>query len=461
MTGLGIALVVILAWGVLAFGSVYPWAYWPLAIASAALGSWSLAYTSGWRDPRIRTLAYGVVGVVAAIAIQIISVPRAVLETVSPAVDRFFVQYRVGYEPGAFQTLSLDPGSTFVNLCLAAAFGTLLVGLTRLVRYLRLDWITSQVMGLGVALAVIGLVQKAFYGSTPDWPVYGFWRTVEDGDPFGPFLNRNHFAGWMLMAMPLVASYAWGLAQMNRPAALRHVSDGLRWLASVDGNRILLVAIVALLLAVSVVVSGSRSGMGGLAVVVVGLGYFAVGSVTSRSRRIAAVLLLASLLGTAVVWAGAGTVVSRFGQASGDIGGRIGAWRDTTRMISDFPFTGTGLGGYRPAMFVYQTADRFRMYSQAHNDYLQLAAEGGLLVGIPAVILLVIVVAGIRRRLAAGDDNELTYWLRRGAMVGLIGIAAQSVVEFSLQMPGNAVMFVLLLAIALHRPLPRADAHRV
>jgi O-antigen ligase len=101
------------------------------------------------------------------------------------------------------------------------------------------------------------------------------------------------------------------------------------------------------------------------------------------------------------------------------------------------------------------------MYLQAHNDYLQLMAEGGLLVAIPALIVAGLIVAGIRRRLSSGHDDRLTAWIRIGAVAGLLGMAAQSLVEFSLQMPGNAVLFVVLMALALHRPVRAPHAARV
>jgi hypothetical protein len=53
------------------------------------------------------------------------------------------------------------------------------------------------------------------------------------------------------------------------------------------------------------------------------------------------------------------------------------------------------------------------------------------------------------RRFRSPDDPEV-YWLRVGAVGGLLAIALQSLLEFSLQMPGNAALFVVLLAIALH-----------
>jgi O-antigen ligase len=138
----------------------------------------------------------------------------------------------------------------------------------------------------------------------------------------------------------------------------------------------------------------------------------------------------------------------------------VSAWRDTAAIIRDFPVVGTGFGGYGTAMLVYQTSGRQSIYVQAHNEYLQVLAEGGALVAVPAGIVLALVLASVRHRLR-GRDDLATYWLRAGAIAGLAGIAAQSLMEFSLQMPGNTLMFAFLLAVALHRPASHSHANRV
>jgi O-antigen ligase len=119
--------------------------------------------------------------------------------------------------------------------------------------------------------------------------------------------------------------------------------------------------------------------------------------------------------------------------------------------VSDYPLTGTGLNTFGTAMHQYQSFVRDQQVHEAHNDYLQLAAEGGLLLGLPIAASIVVLVYAVRRRFRAGEDDTLGYWLRAGAAVGLVAIAVQSLVEFSLQMPGNAAMFVALAAVALHR----------
>src|SRR5262249_18896780 len=90
-------------------------------------------------------------------------------------------------------------------------------------------------------------------------------------------------------------------------------------------------------------------------------------------------------------------------------------------------------------------------FQEAHNDYLQIAAEGGLLVGLPALASLLIFAWHVRRRFQEAPKDGTTYWLRVGAVIGLVAIGLQSLFEFSLQMPGNAALFAVLVAIALHQ----------
>jgi hypothetical protein len=456
----GIGVMALLAWGVLSFGAVYPWAYWPLFVAGAGLGLWGIVAGRAWHDPRIRWIGAALGAVVLAMVVQIVALPAWLIAWASPGVDRFFRQFELGYHPASLHAFSLAPATTAVNAAEVLAFGLLLLGGARAIRYVRLDWLVSQMMGLGVAIAVIGIVQKAL-GPPDHARVYGFWQPHQGGNPFGPFINRNHFAGWMVMVLPIVAAYAWALVQQEAARPGERAGGWMRWAGSVEGNRVGLVAIAALIMGVALVFTGSRSGIASFAVAMGVLALFVLGPGQPRRGRWVAVAYLLLMAGVAVAWAGSDLLVARFQRAPQELGGRVSAWRDSMRIVSDFPIFGAGIGGYRQAMLVYQTSGRELMYAEAHNDYLQLAAEGGLLVGVPALTLLLVVGAGIRRRLRAGGDDVAAHWVRRGAVAGLAAIAAQSLVEFSLQMPGNAVLFVLLLALALHRPRTLNHAYRV
>jgi hypothetical protein len=447
-------LIAALAWGALSFGAVYPWGHWPLAVGCAGLGLWAIAVYRPWEDPRTRKLGIALLLVAAAIGVQAITLPYSVVLKLSPGVDQFLRQYQLVYRPASAHPLSLVPDWTGQAFALFVAFALLLVGLIWAVRRMRLEWLMNQILGFGVALAFIGVVQKALLDPAPgaEQVLYGVWRLERVGSPFGPFINRNHFAGWMLMMLPLVVGYSFAVLAQSRLPRAPGWGAWLRWTTTVEASRFMIVAFGALVMGTALVLTGSRSGLISFAVGMGLFGLLAIRSPHGRGARKPVMVYLGAMLLAAVVWAGADTMIARFAAVQSDAGGRIEAWRDTTRIIRDFPLFGTGMGSYPRAMLIYQTADRERMYAQAHNEYLQILAEGGVLVSLPAAVVLVLVIAGIRRRLNADADSPTTFWVRAGAIAGLVGIATQSLVEFSLQIPGNRVPFVILLAIALHRP---------
>src|SRR5439155_4969610 len=123
-------------------------------------------------------------------------------------------------------------------------------------------------------------------------------------------------------------------------------------------------------------------------------------------------------------------------------------------MVRDFWLTGVGAGAYERGMLVYQTSPRHDFYfNHAHSEYLQILAEGGLLLSVPVAVALVAGAGGIARRLR--EDRSAAFWMRAGAASGLVAVAVQSVWETGLQLPANAVLFAVLAAIALHRSSDR------
>jgi O-antigen ligase len=462
-----------LAWGALTGGARFPWAYWPLALACAALGLWALVTERGWRHPDVRRVLIACAAIGIAILVQLVPLPHAIFAKVNPAADRFLAEYAVTYSlsPPAFHTLSISPSATRTALLLFLALAVMLCGLLSVLRRIRLDTIAAGLTGLGVALAVIGVVQRAALGTEP--LVYGIWRATPLSSPFGPFLNRNHYAGWMVMALPIALAYACAvLQQARRPHGT--IGDWLRWSLTPQASRFLVGLFAVLAMATALIVTGSRSGMAAFAGAMLVFGLLTIRRTGRRASRWLVGAALAGLVLAAVVWAGPRSIADRFAVVQADLPGRLTAWRDTLTIAREFPVFGTGLGTFGAAMIVYQTGSRIAIYSQAHNDYLQLAAEGGLLVGVPVVALAVLLVRQGRRRLRASDrsiatagreaaqgaqgaQGALSGWLRLGAIAGLAGIAAQSFVEYSLQPPGNTALCVVLMALAVHRaPEPGA-----
>jgi O-antigen ligase len=347
-----------------------------------------------------------------------------------------------------WHALSIEPSATLRALLGLGAFALLLLGTARALTDTDTSQIARGVSVLGVVMAIAGVVQKALWNGK----IYGFWTPNEAGDSFGPFVNRNHFAGWMLMALPLVIGYFFGRVARG----MRDVKPGWRnrlvWFSSADASKTILAGFAALLMALALVLTMSRSGAIGLLVALVIAGWFVTRRQSTPLRRAVLATFLVFVGVFVVWWVGIDRLENRFNETGSVVGlnGRLGIWADTWRIAGRYLLFGTGLNTFGTATLFYQTADLARHYVQAHNDYLQLLSDGGLLICIPAVILIFVFVGRVARRLGE-SSSDADYWIRIGAVTGILAIAFQEAFDFSLQMPGNAALFVLLLVLASRR----------
>lgn len=446
MAGVTMLAALVVAWGALSFGAVYPWAYWPL------VGGCLVCGVAGWfagRETGLPSalLLVALFTVPAAALLQLIPVPRDVLAIASPVALTVLPSLDVAFAVGAdaWHPLSIAPTSTGRALALYAGFAVMLIGLVRAPSASAPRRLVEAIVVLGVLLAVIGIVQKPLYAGK----IYGFWEPLMRGSAFGPFVNKNHFAGWMLMALPLCL----GLLCAGIHRGMRGVKptwrDRVLWFSSPEANRIILVATAALVMSLSLVLTMSRSGMVAFGAAVAITAWKACRRVPAKSGQLVAAAYFACLVLGIVTWIGADTIAMRFAAAdTTSVNNRMPIWEDTVPMVREFWLTGSGLNTYGSATLFYQRSQPNVHLREAHNDYLQLAAEGGLLVGIPVLVLLVVFWREVRRRFLSSEGSG--YWIRLGAVTGLIAIAIQSTVEFSLQMPANAALFTVLCAIALH-----------
>lgn len=447
-----------LGWGGLAFGAVYPWAYIPLAGLAALSGAMGF-YTAGKRGPLPFTVLWPAIAVAAAVAVQLVPLDTSMLARVSPALDPLLATIELGYLQGvAGHTLSVNPESTQRALGLFAAFVFFMVGVTGSLSKGGAKWLAQAIMVLGVIVALIGIIQRPFASGK----IYGFWAPIQDGTRiFGPFVNRNHFAGWMMMALPVTLGLLMAeTSRSSRGTMTRR--ERLLWLGTNDASRVALLAGATAVMALSLVLTLSRSGIGafGLSIILFACLVYAKAPTVARKRS--ALVYLAGLFVLIVIWAGVDAISARFSsEGSMGISDRSQAWQDAAGVARAFPLTGTGINTYGLAMLVYQQHHLDFQFNAAHNDYLQVAAEGGWLVALPAAALLVAIVLTIRRRFKESQPSLTLWWLRSGAVTGMVAIGFQEIVDFSLQIPGNAVLFAALCAIALHRaPAAHAAAGR-
>jgi putative inorganic carbon (HCO3(-)) transporter len=441
LSGVLIALV----WGVGAFGSPYPWAYTPLLVASAALGIIGLWLGRNKSVPVGLMTAFIVLALT--VVAQLVPIPLSQLDALSPNARTILSQLSPQFALGqhSYHPLSIDPSRSELGLAFFLGFALLLLGTGQALQRETANRLAGALVMIGVIVAMVGIVQRTTFNGK----VYGFWENAQNGLVFGPFINRNHFAGWMLMVIPVGIGYFLAMVSKGLDGRKPGLRNLLLWFSSEAASRALLTGFAILVMALSLVLTMSRSGMISLLAVTVVAGTMMAGRQSDHLRRAVTVGYLIFLLVAVMSWVGIDQIASRFGEADfTSTNERPAIWADTIRIAKDFWLTGTGLNTYGVSTLFYQTSAPGLHLREAHSDYLQVAAEGGLLLGIPVVISALAFVRALRQRLR--EDVGSIWWIRMGAAVGLSGIAFQSMVEFSLQMPGNAAMFAVLAGLAIH-----------
>ena len=392
---------------------------------------------------RDRWLDWLLLACLAMTAAQLIPLSPAIRDRLSPgaaAVDRALA-LAAAPPSRAAAPLSIDPEST----AWALALGAIYVGLFWCARaiYARGGVRTTiRVVAMaGLALTTLVAVQRA----TSPKLLYWLWEPLSPGaSPYGPFVNRNGLASWLAMAVPLAIGYA-----VARHASRPPVYGGIAArLAALDATQLLLGGSACLMIG-GLLGSLSRGGIFGGAA---GLMLFVVlsQSRTTEGRALAGVAaLVAAMVAVGAMYANLGALAMRM-QETTELGewGRRAIWRDTVAMIHDFPLAGVGAGAFQRGMLVYQAGSRQFFFNHAHNEYLQIAAEGGLLVALPAALAAIAGIAAITRRLRA--DQTAMFWIRAGAAAGMVAVAVQSLFDTSLRTPANGLLFAVVAAIAVH-----------
>jgi len=439
-----LAFTVLVAWGVLAFGAVYAWGSVSLACAVVGFGVWQC---------RLRRLslelALPCALLLAALGGQLLPLAPALLSRVTPSAVEFLLQFDVAFANGATQwhALSIDP-----RLTLRAAGYTVLWMLwiatcVSMLARMPIRGLARNITVVATGVALLGLAQKATFNGKLLW----FWTPEYYAtNGFGPFVNRNHFAGWMVLAVGLSSGLLVGSVRRSRLVSLRSWRERVLWFGSPSASPVLLTAAATLAMACSLMWTMSRSGIIAAGVLVCVLTVAATRASAGRVQRafIAGCVLCAAV--SVIAWRGADTLLNWYGNTT-TLGYRVQLWRDTLPALRDYWVTGSGVNTYASLMVLRPRSEMSVQPLQAHNDYLQLAVEGGLLVGIPALFLVLAVGRRVWRTLRAPQD-EMTWWIRVGAVAGVCGIAVQEISEFSLQIPGVALLFGFCLAVAMHEP---------
>ncbi|PYS04236.1 MAG: hypothetical protein DMG12_10560, partial [Acidobacteria bacterium] len=341
-------------------------------------------------------------------------------------------------ESGQRASLSMDVEATrqavTILFFLAVSF---IIAANFFVTRERLFRLANVLTVFGAMVAAFALIQNF------TWDGRFYWLRATGHSVFGPFVNHNHFAGYMAMLMPV-------------PLGLI--------LRVIRGQAQLVYGFAAALIGTATIVSGSRSGVISLVAAVVLMAVlskrtrrpFPTGDRLESKRfflwRAGPVAIVALAMIAGVVWIGATPVVERFGDAVDQLvrsgapdPSRATIWQETVDMVRDHPILGAGLGAYHTIYPTYAHTEKLFGLDYAHNDYLQVIAEAGAVGGVIAVWFIVVIFSAIARGIRSRDPLFAGLALAGGA--GIFAVAVQSVSDTDLQIPSNALLFLVLSAV--------------
>ncbi len=296
-------------------------------------------------------------------------------------------------------------------------------------------------MGFGFLVSIFGILQHLTFNGK----LYWFREMRYGGIPFGPYANRNHFAGFAELILPL-ALVPLVLGKVRRE----------RWPV---------VGLFAVLPIGALFLSASR---GGIVSFAVELGLLALVMIRRRTMgkqllSAGAVLLLAILM---VSWLGVGQLLQRFSSMQSletTEGKRASMRRDTWRIFLDHPLTGTGLGTLQIAFPPYESLYDGKIVNHTHNDYLEALAETGVAGGLCCAWFIGVLLAESLKRLRQ-LNNSFAGALQLSGSIACAGFLAHSLVDFNLHIPANALLFFLMAHLATaeiqQAPQPSSSSRR-
>ena len=396
----------LLLFGPLAFGAVEPWSIFVLEIGSVVLTLLWLAkqgidsqMTIRWNPLYLPMAAFGVL-----------------------------ILGQVIFRASAY------PHDTVSGALLYCAYGMLcfLSGQT-LMR-------SAQARKLAVILALYGFVIAALallQGVAPNGKLYWLRQPRIGGWIYGPYVNHNHYAGLMelLLPIPLILSCTH-LAHEKERIAAGIAAAAMTGTVFLCGSRGGMLAILAEFVVLAVVVFRQKKG----ARLAVGVGAFAV------------VLL------TLLTWLGGKELTARVTsistEARSELSGgiRLTIDRDALHMFRDKPVLGWGLRTFPVVYPQFRTFYTNFFVNEAHNDFLQLLVETGL-IGFSTMVWFLIVLYRNAFRKVGNWMSDLSGAVTLACLLGVTGILVHSALDFNLQIPANAALFYVFCTIAASPPL--------
>ena len=440
---LEIVLAVVLVGTALAFGGVVPAAYSAMEIVLFA-SVLALLIHETWQGGLELHVAVPPVLFALWLGLELVPLPAGFVRSLEPA--RFQNPVQLHGSIPAWVTLSIYPHATILaGIRFLAYLAAFVLAVEVFDSRRRTSLLVRSLIGLGLFEAVYGSVEYL-----TGWEkIFTYTKQAYTGMATGTYINHNHFAGALEMTLPFVVGYVFYYFQIWQEGRGRRSFRSGQSGSSAGFAAVACVFLVIIML-VGLLFSRSRSGILGALISLLFIALLAQLRVRRKTWLLGLFVFLAVAVGYGL-WIGLGPMLARFemlglGQKEFDVATRLSFYKDALGIIRDYPWTGTGLGTFGVAFRHYQSDWVVYFVEHVHDDYVEFAAETGLL---GAVLLFAPIVYLLVRMIIAFVTDSRRY--RPSVLLGCVGsvlaILLHSATDFNLQIPANALILAVVLGI--------------
>jgi O-antigen ligase len=439
-------LILVIVGSVLAFGAVEPLAY-SLMEASILLLVFALLFAQARQGKVDLPIPLAMLPIIFLVFLQIVPLPPQLVAWLSPARLVPAASGTQAPAGSAWITLSIYPHDTVAaSAKLLAYCGAFMLSAVVFDPLKRRSALVQSLILLGCFEAAYGTIQYL----TGYQKIFTFTKIFYTAEATGTYINRNHFAGFLELVIPLLVARVFYLLLRQHKREHEGFPPGRRERPSSSLPEVLFYSFVTVVLLLGAFYSRSRMGVFSIIVSLILMALLGQLKIGHRAWVSLTLIILACAIGYAF-WIGMDPIFQRFevltrGSYIERSESRILLWRSAVSLIKDYPLFGTGLGTFGFAYRRFQVIFPNMFVDHAHCDYIEFASDVGLL---GSVLLFAPIFYLLGKMLRAFLSEQSRY--RRSVLLGCIGSVSamliHTLVDFNLQIPANALVFAVILGM--------------
>lgn len=434
-----ICIIFLIAFTALAFGSVGlgPQIIF-ISISEFIFFLWlAKAIKAGRIDFTISIFSYLFIAFLTLVIFQSIPLPKFLLKLISPTTYRNYIDFLPGYKEGfMWRSISICPEATKAEFFKALSYG--LVGFVIVNNFNKKPQLIRLLCAIsitGFAIACFGIIQRYTWNGM----IYWIQPVPEGTIAFGPFVNKNHFAGFMELTIPITAMFVFIAERIEKKIFFGFMAA---------------VMLLALFLCLS------RAGI---------LSFFVATSFIlsvlflrrSLIKYLFYILPAVLIISIFIFFVVKGPLIERFSSAPEAFSGRLRIYKDVLRMFRDFPLFGVGLGNFGNIFSMYKSFSADLIFRHPDSDWLQFLTEAGLSGFLCIVTFIWLFLKDIlychflgRGRCAFSKDTHLRHdrfvlLVISAGLVSITSIVLHGILDINLHIPSNMFLTCIIGALLM------------